>query len=69
MSRHNDSGNRRSRGYKRSRLPKRTRSRSPSYKRSKLSDTSLEYGYDTVNRSQQFEDMLVFFFILHMLKI
>ena len=60
MSRHNNSRNRRSRGYKRQRSPERTRSRSPSYKRSELSDTSLESGYDTINRSQQFEDMLVF---------
>ena len=49
-----------SRDDKRQRSPERTRSRSPSYKRSELSDTSLESGYDTVNRSQQFDDMLVF---------
>ena len=64
MSGHNISGNRGSRDNKRSRLPYRTRSRSPSYKRSKYLNTSLRSGYKSKNGARQFEDMLVSFLYL-----
>ena len=60
MSGHN-SGNRGSRGDKRLRLSDRTRSRSPSYKRSKYLNTSLRSGYNSKNGTNQFRDMLVSF--------
>ena len=59
MSGHNNSGNRWSRDNKRS--TNRTRSRSPSYKRSKYLNTSLRSGYDYKSGARQFEDMLVSF--------
>ena len=61
MSGHNISGNRGSRDNKRSRLPYRTRSKSPSYKRSKYLNTSLRSGYNSKNGTNQFRDMLVSF--------
>ena len=63
MSGHNNSGNRRSRGNKRSGSPSRTRSRTPCYKRSKLPIKSFDHGSNLSKiRARQFGDMLVFLF-------
>ena len=60
MSRHDSSATRWLRGDKRSTT--RTRSKSPRYKRSKLSNKSLDgSGYKSKNRARHFGDVLVFF--------